>query len=76
MTATRLALAVLVAVGLLGGVALVSAEAGEDRATIDWMHDWMGGDHADHHDGDHAAHHAAHHDGDHAAHHGTDGHCS
>lgn len=72
----RVLLAAIVAVGLLGGVAMVSADAGADDSAVDWMHDAMSdhvpGDHHDdhvpgeHHDGDHQAHHDEHHaDGGH-----------
>ncbi|SDR31739.1 hypothetical protein [Natronobacterium texcoconense] len=66
----RIALAALVAVTLLGGVALVSADDGNGDG-IDWTdaHDWMADhvvDHADHHAGDHGEHHDAHHDAHHA----------
>ncbi|MXV62687.1 hypothetical protein GS429_11540 [Natronorubrum sp. JWXQ-INN-674] len=70
-TPLRIGLAVLVAVGLLGGVALVSADDGSaDTDAIQWMHDRLSDhvhgdhhDHTDHHDGNHS--HGAHHDGNH-----------
>ena len=81
----RVLFAVIVAVGLLGGVAIVTADAGDDDRTLfDRMHDGVA-DHVpgDHHDGDHGAHHdgdhSNHHDGDHATHHdehhSDGGHC-
>ena len=81
----RVLFAVIVAVGLLGGVAIVTADAGDDDPTlIDRVHDGVAdhvpgdhhGDHGAHHDGDHSNHHdgdhAAHHDGDHSTHHDGD----
>ncbi|WP_254864347.1 hypothetical protein [Halovivax gelatinilyticus] len=78
MTALRLSIAAIVILGLLGGIALVSADGQSDATVIDWMHDGIAdhvpgdhhsGDHTTHHDGSHAQYHEKHHDGSHAQYH-------
>ncbi|SFC17974.1 hypothetical protein SAMN05444422_105149 [Halobiforma haloterrestris] len=72
----RLGLAALVAVALLGGAALASADDGTaDANGLEWTdaHDWMSdhaGEHGSHHEGAHQ--HGTHHAGDHdpGVHHG------
>ena len=71
----RLVAATIVIVALLGGVAVVSADAGPTDA-LDRMHS-DGEHHAEHHaDHDHPEHHADHdHPEHHGMHHQAGGHC-
>lgn len=80
-TSIRIVLAAVVIVGLLGGVALVSADAnglsGADNASsADQISDWMAGHMVEHDPGEH---HDEHTPGEHHSnndkHHADNGHC-